>query len=906
MSCPTSSNDEPRQLLALLAAATTLSPNAIDGSSPTSASLGQSNGERTTAPIFPHNNTQLNAFLTREAKTEMVSMAASDAPIVIPSNPVNDHSTVSADLFVPLQNVVLSNTTPLQPSPMTSLSQSSSLECDRPMEQASIEVTIPAVPLFSTSNVRFNVDREGNTLSIPVEKSPEKNAEKNFFNYEEGYDTEDDIGPFWDAVMGEMEDDDDLMQLPERTDETRPEAEVIPAAAGEGPQPPESGDANTVTLTEEILKTMRNSELKAELKKRGLSQNGNKTVLTNRLLNNLQNPIIQEDAPERVPNGFAPTAKWRQLKPNSIPVEEPQRPPNMRGPTVPEGEEEFRKFNFPETFDRPPFTEMSSVYETDRKGRVIKNRQGKVQMKEEIRENGRANSAWLDKHKLTPSSLPSDWFEALLPLKRQPGDPASLVTIGDWTMLTNKKAMLANAGVPGGVYHDWKPFSPVEVRQFIALYILQGLSPSPQIKMKFQPHNEDPINGSNMCFKVFGRVGDRRHKMFKAFFTCQDPVKPIPTKKTHPNFKVDPFLAHIQSVSMEAWDMGRNISCDEQTIGFKGNHADKQRISYKKEGDGFLADTLCESGYTYTIYLRNMPPPKHYVDKGCSALHARVLFMFDQLKSKYHVCGLDNLYNSVKFCRDAFTGKNKVMVHGVARKHGRGVPNCTIQDEVANKNLQEQVRGTTKAAVLEGDSECPDVVAFSVYDTKPVNFLSTACTSLHWKEKTKKVFSKDAGVMILMRFLRPNITDDYNHGMNNVDQADQLRGTYRFDRWMRKRKWWWAIWMWGVQLLLVNAYVLYKTSHLLIWKADKSKILSQYDFRKSIVLAWFGIQEKENAEVDSEKSSENSRKRSRSTTTEFFLTLDEAGSSKHSARVTKQTLHPIDGALRVRLDENTE
>ncbi len=113
---------------------------------------------------------------------------------------------------------------------------------------------------------------------------------------------------------------------------------------------------------------MRNSELKAELKKRGLSQNGNKTVLTNRLLNNLQNPIIQEDAPERVPNGFAPTAKWRQLKPNSIPVEEPQRPPNMRGPTVPEGEEEFRKFDFPETFDRPPFTEMSSVYEKDRKG----------------------------------------------------------------------------------------------------------------------------------------------------------------------------------------------------------------------------------------------------------------------------------------------------------------------------------------------------------------------------------------------------------------------------------------------------------------------------------------------------------------------------------------------------------
>jgi hypothetical protein len=50
---------------------------------------------------------------------------------------------------------------------------------------------------------------------------------------------------------------------------------------------------------------------------------------------------------------------------------------------------------------------------------------------------------------------------------------------------------------------------------------------------------------------------------------------------------------------MEAWDMGQNISCDEQMIGFKGNHVDKQRISYKREGGVFLANTICESGYTY-------------------------------------------------------------------------------------------------------------------------------------------------------------------------------------------------------------------------------------------------------------------------------------------------------------------
>jgi len=74
--------------------------------------------------------------------------------------------------------------------------------------------------------------------------------------------------------------------------------------------------------------------------------------------------------------------------------------------------------------------------------------------------------------------------------------------------------------------------------------------------------------------------------------------------------------------------------------------------------------------------------------------------------------------------------------------------------------------------------------------------------------------------------------------MNGVDIADQLHGSYLIDKWMRKGKWWWAIWMWGVQLLLVNAYVLYKTVHLYMWKKNKKSIMSQYEFRCQLTLAW--------------------------------------------------------------------
>ena len=42
--------------------------------------------------------------------------------------------------------------------------------------------------------------------------------------------------------------------------------------------------------------------------------------------------------------------------------------------------------------------------------------------------------------------------------------------------------------------------------------------------------------------------------------------------------------------------------------------------------------------------------------------------------------------------------------------------------------------------------------------------------------------------------------------------------------------------MWGLVVILVNAYLCYKSAHLIIWWTDKKDIMSQYEFGKSIVL----------------------------------------------------------------------
>lgn len=123
--------------------------------------------------------------------------------------------------------------------------------------------------------------------------------------------------------------------------------------------------------------------------------------------------------------------------------------------------------------------------------------------------------------------------------------------------------------------------------------------------MKFSSAYEDPVNGNEFIHSAFGSKpckSIRRHKHFKAYFCSVDPRLFPPSRRTHPNWKLHPFLKHIMKVSKDAVFMGRCLSGDEQTIGMQGQHIDKQRIQDKAEGDGFLADCICSDGYTFSFF----------------------------------------------------------------------------------------------------------------------------------------------------------------------------------------------------------------------------------------------------------------------------------------------------------------
>ncbi len=88
--------------------------------------------------------------------------------------------------------------------------------------------------------------------------------------------------------------------------------------------------------------------------------------------------------------------------------------------------------------------------------------------------------------------------------------------------------------------------------------------------------------------------------------------------------------------------------------------------------------------------------------------------------------------------------------------------------------------------------------------------ISHSCESFTWTTITKKVWSTALKTNIDFSFLRWNLSDGYNFEMNDNDVADQLCLVYWIMRFQRNIKWWWALFLWGYEVSLVNSYVSYK------------------------------------------------------------------------------------------------
>lgn len=295
-------------------------------------------------------------------------------------------------------------------------------------------------------------------------------------------------------------------------------------------------EAVAIDIPTATIAKMKVKELRDELKIRRKMSNGSKADLVARLIKAIADkaPVVskkEEAAAADDLKGFPPGARWVPLEPSDELVVEP---PNLsfnnpRAPTDDEGNPTtLQKKNFPGKFDVPVFVGLSAT-----KKKRQNAARGLPTTNYLPRKAGEPSTAVT----LDASSHPAEFMELFLPFDTNQKDDRQnkFPSFATWASWTNTKAIMAGAG--DSCYKEFKPFSRHEIRQHFGLYILQGLSPSPSIEMKFKPQSEDPVAGKDLVYNAFGPNAERRHKHFRAFFASQNPLLPVPSKKTHPNSK---------------------------------------------------------------------------------------------------------------------------------------------------------------------------------------------------------------------------------------------------------------------------------------------------------------------------------------------------------------------------------
>jgi hypothetical protein len=586
--------------------------------------------------------------------------------------------------------------------------------------------------------------------------------------------------------------------------------------AGEG----EEGTADEVAApTQEFetrtiqLKKTNVKSLKAIAIMLNLAGNGKKEVLFNRIRDSPHAIRVINDqefeyrhpkvAGEKIPT-------WILLTPEDVPTVEDidmqtGAEKGFYGPTNKENAAGAKRTNFltAEKIERPKFEPK----------KLPKKRKGSgkedTPLLAAVREDGHPSDVCRKQLPPLSRARPNDYFDTQIFPK-----------FIDWAVTATNLRAYAN-GAGSGEYSDFVSFDSAEMYKMFGVLFANGLTPKPQFEYWFCSEDKEPLLGSDLISNALAKrnaatcktiKAARRWRHFRRYFTVADyRDSPREKQKVNPLWKVQELLDELNKQAKDMWVPGKWVAIDEQTLGFQGASGMKLRISYKREGDGFQCDAVCDAGYTYSFYFRHGPPPnvgEQFKDLELSPTARRVVWLASRLPNRWTRIYMDNLFNSRKLYEALY--RTEALAHGVARTNGRGIPPSIIQKEEKNVSRAEQLRGTTKAARLINFDACPNLLAASVYDTKPVHILSSAADCVEWIVKEREVWSELIKKKAMMKYLRLNVIEEYNNHMNSTDIADQLRGNYRPDRWMRQRKWWWAFFIWAIGVAGVNAYRIYE------------------------------------------------------------------------------------------------
>ena len=404
---------------------------------------------------------------------------------------------------------------------------------------------------------------------------------------------------------------------------------------------------------------------------------------------------------------------------------------------------------------------------------------------------------------------------------------------------TNEYARL-NPGATKPHSRAWEPVSIEELRAYIATYIWMGLHKESGVVDYWKTDETVPLHT-----QVRKHISSKRWQQIDRFFHISPPTSPDShTKNTETVFqKLEPLSENLRKKFKRYWQPGTHLTVDEAIQRFMGRAKEIVNIPSKPVPEGFKIWVLANAGYILDWMWHAKGDENGPVDLddfwtkdlGFSKTQAVVLDLIKQTgisDKKKHVIWLDNLFTSARLLtqmkEEGFGGAGTVRLSQTRREILEISHGTKAQKQRISKEINRGLDGSLSDLKLKHNfqlqwgklfgrlSDDNQVLQFAWKDNNVVLFMSTVArpeNSVIRARRRPAATSTNAktswaafGEETVKDLAIPEFIDLYNHFMNGVDTADQLRSYYGTQRVHVKH--WKALWHYLLDTTITNAYKL--------------------------------------------------------------------------------------------------
>ena len=361
---------------------------------------------------------------------------------------------------------------------------------------------------------------------------------------------------------------------------------------------------------------------------------------------------------------------------------------------------------------------------------------------------------------------------------------------------------------PGVRFDDkWMEVTEPEMRSFLAINILMGISPLPQIEMYW---SKDPYLQNAGITQTM--TCNRFQKILQYFHVSDRAAEPARGQPDYdPLFKIRPIMDRLAETFKTCYTLSREVSIDEGMIAFSGRLSCKQYMPAKPIKRGVKVWMMADANSSYLarfeFYLgRQETGTEHGLGYNV------VMKLSDYLRHTHRRLFFDNFFTGVELMERLL--EYGLYACGTVRPMRKGFPQQLKKPADVRNRGQFRVlqKGTT------------NLTASVWMDRKQVYHLSTLSDP---QERLLAQRRTGANVAVLPQ---PHSVHSYNKFMGGVDVHDQYRACYDVGR-KGKKAWRYMFW-YLFNVAIINAFIMYKEASS---RVTKKRRFRHIDFRLELL-----------------------------------------------------------------------